>query len=81
MKNVLKGILGLVAVLTVILLFNAYNLGDVRPLGSPAKLMNINIQKAVDRLSGGIKIPTISQMNSDKIDYTQFLDFNRYLRQ
>lgn len=80
MKNVLKGILGLVAVLTAILLFNAYNLGDVRPLGDPAKLMNINIQKAVDRLSGGIKIPTISQMNSDKIDYKQFLNFNRYLR-
>jgi len=38
MKNVLKGILGLVAVLTVILLFNAYNLGDVRPLGGPANL-------------------------------------------
>ena len=80
MKNVLKGILGLVAALTAILLFNAYNLDGVRPLGSPAKLMNINIQKAVDRLSGGINIPTISQMNSAKIDYTQFLDFNRYLR-
>lgn len=33
MKNVLKGILVLVAALTAILLFNAYNLGDVRPLG------------------------------------------------
>lgn len=80
MKNVLKAILGLVAVLTAILLFNAYNLGDVRPLGSPTKFMNINIQKAVDRLSGGIKIPTISQMNSNSIDYTHFVNFNRYLR-
>ena len=60
----------LVAALTAILLFNAYNLGDVRPLGDPAKLMNINIQKAVDRLAGGIKIPTISQTNTNKIDYT-----------
>lgn len=42
--------------------------------------MNINIQKAVDRLAGGIKIPTISQTNTNKIDYTHFVNFNRYLR-
>ena len=49
-------------------------------MGNTVKLENIDIQKAVDRLSGGIKIPTISQMNSDKIDYTHFVNFNRYLR-
>lgn len=80
MKNVLKGILGLGAVLTAILLFNTYNIETVRPMGNTVKLENIDIQKAVDRLSGGIKIPTISQMNSDKIDYTHFVNFNRYLR-
>jgi len=80
MKIVLKGMLGLVAVLIAILLYNASSFGDARPRGNLTKLESVNIQKAVDRLAGGIKIPTVSKMNSDKIDYTHFVNFNRYIR-
>ncbi len=80
MKNVLKGLGSLILILIIILLFNAFRMGSDQIPIKAVDLMNVNTEKAVTRLSGGLKIPTISQMNKGEIDYTHFVNFNAFLR-
>lgn len=80
MKNVLKGVGGLLGLFIIILLFNTFRIGSNEDHIEAVDLKPVNIKAAVDRLSGGLKIPTISQMDSDNIDYTHFVNFNAFLR-
>ncbi len=80
MKNVLKGVGILLGIFIGILVFNTLRIGGGGDKIESADLKPVHIQQAVDRLSDGLKIPTISQMNSGEIDYTHFVSFNAFLR-
>ncbi len=63
-----------------ILIVNTVRIGSTSVEIQKAELKQVNIQKAVDRLSKGLKIPTISKMNSDNIEYIHFNNFHKLLR-
>ena len=55
-----------------ILIVNTVRIGSTSVEIQKAELKQVNIQKAVDRLSKGLKIPTISKMNSDNIESVSY---------
>ncbi len=81
MKNILLAVFGILIILIVVLLIKTYTYpfkkitADASEKWKPAKN-----DSAVMRLSGGIKIPTVSSGSLGVFDYAPFDRFKEYLR-
>ncbi|KFF73473.1 peptidase [Chryseobacterium sp. P1-3] len=81
MKKILLVILGIIVILAAILLIKTYtypfkkNMADAGEGWKPVKN-----DSAILRLSGGIKIPTVSTGSLGEFDYAPFARFKEYLK-
>lgn len=81
MKKFLLVILGILIILVVVLLIKTYTYPFKKNTsGTGEGWKPVKNDSAVSRLSGGIKIPTVSTGSLGEFDYAPFDQFKEYLK-
>lgn len=81
MKKLLLAILGIVIILVAILLIKTYTYPFKKNNTSvTAEIKWVKNDSAIQRLSGGIKVPTVSGGDLDVFNYAPFDQFKEYLK-